>query len=65
MRPKPIVNDRYNFKRDVTGYFGTKRTHLALCDVATKKLDSLTNAAYDDDSPSWSPDGQCVGSVKR
>jgi dipeptidyl aminopeptidase/acylaminoacyl peptidase len=33
--PKPIVIDRYNFKRDITGYLGTKRTHLALFDVAT------------------------------
>src|SRR4051812_31683009 len=32
--PKPIVIDRYNFKRDITGYLGSKRTHLALFDVA-------------------------------
>ena len=62
--PKPIVIDRYNFKRDVAGYLGTKRTHLALFDVATKKLDSLTSAAYDDDSPSWSPDGQHIAFVR-
>ncbi len=62
--PKPIVIDRYNFKRDVAGYLGTKRTHLALFDVATKKLDSLTSAAHDDDSPSWSPDGQRIAFVR-
>ncbi len=62
--PKPIVIDRYNFKRDIAGYLGTKRTHLALFDVATKKLDSLTSAAYDDDSPSWSPDGQRIAFVR-
>ena len=62
--PKPIVIDRYNFKRDVTGYLGTKRTHLALFDVTTKKLDSLTSAAHDDDSPSWSPDGQRIAFVR-
>ena len=62
--PKPIVIDRYNFKRDVAGYLGTKRTHLALFDVATKKLDSLTSAMYDDDSPSWSPDGQRIAFVR-
>ena len=62
--PKPIVIDRYNFKRDVTGYLGTKRTHLALFDVATKKLDSLTSAMYDDDSPAWSPDGQRLAFVR-
>jgi dipeptidyl aminopeptidase/acylaminoacyl peptidase len=62
--PKPIVIDRYNFKRDVAGYLGTKRTHLALFDVATKKLDSLTSAAFDDDQPSWSPDGQRIAFVR-
>jgi len=62
--PKPIVIDRYNFKRDIAGYLGTKRTHLALFDVTTKKLDSLTSAAYDDDSPSWSPDGQRIVFVR-
>lgn len=62
--PKPIVIDRYNFKRDIAGYLGTKRTHLALFDIATKKLDSLTSAAFDDDSPSWSPDGQRIAFVR-
>ncbi|MEP6990566.1 MAG: S9 family peptidase [bacterium] len=62
--PKPIVIDRYNFKRDVTGYLGTKRTHLALLDVTTKKLDSLTSAIFDDDLPSWSPDGQRIAFVR-
>jgi dipeptidyl aminopeptidase/acylaminoacyl peptidase len=55
--PKPIVIDRYNFKRDIDGYLGSKRTHLALFDVALKKLDTLTSERYDDDNPSWSPDG--------
>ncbi len=62
--PKPIVIDRYNFKRDVAGYLGTKRTHLALFDIATKKLDSLTSAAFDDDNASWSPDGQHIAFVR-
>ncbi|MEP6732285.1 MAG: S9 family peptidase [bacterium] len=62
--PKPIVIDRYNFKRDIAGYLGSKRTHLALFDVATKKLDSLTSESYDDASPSWSPDGQRIAFVR-
>lgn len=62
--PKPIVIDRYNFKRDIAGYLGTKRTHLALFDIATKKLDSLTSATFDDDSPNWSPDGQRIAFVR-
>lgn len=62
--PKPIVIDRYHFKRDITGYLGSKRTHLALFDVATKKLDTLTNGLTEDDLPSWSPDGARIAFVR-
>ena len=63
--PKPVVIDRYNFKRDIAGYLGTKRTHLALFDVATKKLDTLTSELHDDESPSWSPDGTRIAFVRE
>ena len=62
--PKPIVIDRYNFKRDIAGYLGSTRTHLALFDVASKKLDSLTSEMYNDESPSWSPDGQRIAFIR-
>lgn len=56
--PKPIVVDRYGFKRDVDGYLGTRRTRLAVFDLAAKRLDTLAaRAPTDDDQPSWSPDG--------
>jgi dipeptidyl aminopeptidase/acylaminoacyl peptidase len=63
--PKPIVINRYNFKADITGYLGTKRSHLALLDIASKKVDTLTSALADDDSPSWSPDGTRIAFVRE
>ena len=62
--PKPIVIDRYNFKRDVAGYLGSKRSHLSLFDIDTKKTTTLTSGLEDDDSPSWSPDGRMIAFVR-
>src|SRR5206468_6576220 len=62
--PKPIVIDRYNFKRDVAGYLGTKRSHLSLIDVETKTAETLTSSLDDDGAPSWSPDGRMVAVVR-
>ena len=62
--PKPIVINRYNFKRDITGYLGTKRSHLALFNLETRKTENLTNSWDDDDSPSWSPDGKRIAFVR-
>jgi dipeptidyl aminopeptidase/acylaminoacyl peptidase len=63
--PKPIVVDRYNFKRDIEGILGTSRTHLAIIDFASKKIDTLTHGLDDDDTPSWSPDGQRIAFVRQ
>lgn len=63
--PKPIVINRYNFKQDITGYLGSKRTHLALFDVTSRRIDTLTSTLADDDSPSWSPDGGRIAFVRE
>jgi Tol biopolymer transport system component len=56
--PKPIVIDRYRYKQDGQGYLLSGRhTYLYLFDIATKKLDRLTNSKWDEGSPAWSPDG--------
>ena len=62
--PKPIVIDRYGFKRDIEGYLGTKRSHLSLFDLDTRKAETLTSGLDDDESPSWSPDGRTIAFVR-
>ena len=59
--PKPIVIDRYRFKQDVQGYLLSGRhSQIYLFDIASRKLDRLTNSKWDESSPSWSPDGKLI-----
>lgn len=61
--PKPIVIDRYAFKRDYAGYLNRLRDHLYLFDVASKKAEQLTTGDFDDRMPRWSPDGKRIAFV--
>ena len=54
---KPIVVDRYGFKRDGDGYLSNRRSHLYLLTIATGAIESLTAGDWDDQLPAWSPDG--------
>lgn len=64
--PKPIVIDRWDFKRDYQGYLTRRRNHLYLFELATRKLEQLTTGDTDDRSPAWSPDGSRIAfSSKR
>jgi dipeptidyl aminopeptidase/acylaminoacyl peptidase len=59
--PKPIVIDRYRFKQDVQGYLLSGRhSYIHLFEIASRKLDRLTNSKWDESSPSWSPDGKLI-----
>ena len=63
--PKPIVVDRFAFKRDVRGYLDDRRSHLYLFDVASKKVEPLTSGPFDETAPSWSPDGRQIAFIRR
>jgi dipeptidyl aminopeptidase/acylaminoacyl peptidase len=62
---KPIVIDRYQFKEDEEEYLRGVRTHLYVLDVATRKTGPLTSGAYDEQLPSWSPDGKHLAFVTK
>ena len=64
---KPIVIDRYHFKRDIEGYLtASSLGHLYLLDVESKKLDKLTDeTAFDEDHAKWSPDGTQIAYVSN
>ena len=55
--PKPWVVDRLQFKMDTVGYLDHRRTHLYVFDLAAKSLRQVTSGDFDDNEPSWSPDG--------
>ena len=60
-KPRPIVIDRYSFKRDGAGYVsGTKRTRIHLFDIESKKFELLTTTDFDESAPAWSPDGSRI-----
>ncbi len=61
--PRPIVMDRYQFKRDRDGYLDRRRNHLYLFDVSTRAVQQLTAGDFDDASPRWSPDGTRIAFV--
>lgn len=65
-KPAPIVIDRLQFKSDDAGYLRGERSHLFLMDVGSGAVTALTDGAYDELHPAWSPDGgQIVFLSKR
>ena len=58
---KPIVIDRYKFKQDVQGYLRSDRkSYVYIYDIAAKRADRLTKGKWDENSPTWSPDGSKI-----
>jgi dipeptidyl aminopeptidase/acylaminoacyl peptidase len=62
--PKPIVIDRFQFKKDETGWLRL-HDHLYLFDLATRRATLLLPGDYDEIAPSWSPDGRSIAFVSR
>jgi dipeptidyl aminopeptidase/acylaminoacyl peptidase len=56
----PIVIDRYTFKQDRDGYLKRIYDHVAVFELATKTVTTLTSGQVDDASPSWSPDSKLI-----
>ena len=46
--PPPIVTDRFQFKQDIDGYLGARRSHLYLHDVASGQSTQLTSGDHDE-----------------
>jgi dipeptidyl aminopeptidase/acylaminoacyl peptidase len=68
---KPIVTDRYHFKRDIEGYLTSENPqHLYLFDVESKKLEALTgekpeDKGFEESEAVWSPDGSQIAFVSN
>ena len=64
--PKPIVIDASHFKEDGDGYLGAGHDrHIYLLDIDQRTLKPLTaDPAFNEDAPTWSPDGRRVAFVR-
>jgi dipeptidyl aminopeptidase/acylaminoacyl peptidase len=63
--PRPIVINRFYFKEDETGYLRDLHKHLYLFDVASRRVEVLTLGRFDEQNPSWSPDGRSLAFLSK
>ncbi len=62
---KPIIIDRFQFKKDEVGYLRHLRQHLYVFDLATRQTELLTPGDYDEYLPAWSPDSKSIVFVSK
>jgi dipeptidyl aminopeptidase/acylaminoacyl peptidase len=64
--PKPIVIDALHFKQDGDGYLAQGHArHLYLLDIESKHTEQLTlDPQFNEDLPTWSPDGRQVAFIR-
>lgn len=62
---KPIVIDRFQFKQDEVGYLVARRDHLYVVEIATHRSVLLTPGPYNEQLPSWAPDGNSIAFVSK
>jgi dipeptidyl aminopeptidase/acylaminoacyl peptidase len=60
----PRVITRLWYKLDGAGFIDT-RQHIWLCDAKTGQAKQLTHGEYDDESPTWSPDGKQIAFISN
>jgi dipeptidyl aminopeptidase/acylaminoacyl peptidase len=59
--PRVIRDLRYRL--DGVGFFDNRRFHVFTVDVESGKETQITSGDWNDDSPSWSPDGKSIAFV--
>ncbi|WP_250629689.1 S9 family peptidase [Aureibaculum algae] len=59
-KPKPIVIDRLQFKRDYVGYLDRFRVHLYSLNIGDSIPSQLTFGDFDDLNPTWNPNGSQI-----
>ncbi len=62
---KPIVIDRFQFKKDEEGYLTKLRQHLYVLDLSARKAELITPGAFDEYLPAWSPDNSTIAFVSK
>lgn len=64
-KPRPVVINRLQFKRDYAGYLDTLKSHIHVYDIAADSLRQLTSGRFNEHDPVWSPDGQRIAFVSN